>query len=240
MRAVQRGSVVPLSEQIRQALVAAIENGELLPDQQLPTESQLAGQFGVSLAPVRTALGQLEQAGAIRKVRGRGSFVAPHAPSIEIGATPSIIDALRRSGEPFSIEMTDRRVVDAPQWVCAEHHEPVVRTVVLQRLVTVRDTPSAIAESWFPYPDFADLLEAPAFDQDVSLSDYLRQRHGIDHAERRGRVALTAAEPDVGAMLDLPLATPLLEITVISATQGRVGECARITYRPSAFQFTFR
>ena len=58
--------------EIKRALVA----GELEPGSRLPTELELAERLGVSRGPVREAIKVLEALGAVRIVRGDGTYVA--------------------------------------------------------------------------------------------------------------------------------------------------------------------
>ena len=67
---------VLLYEKILQYLKDKINKKELLPGDRLPTEMELAQEFGVSRITSKRALEELRSAGIIYRVRGRGSFVA--------------------------------------------------------------------------------------------------------------------------------------------------------------------
>jgi GntR family trehalose operon transcriptional repressor len=56
-------------------LVNQIEQGTLPPDSKLPSENELAVQYGTSRETVRKALHLLSQHGYIHKIKGKGSFV---------------------------------------------------------------------------------------------------------------------------------------------------------------------
>lgn len=56
-------------------LVNQIEKGLLPPDSKLPSENELAIQYGTSRETVRKALHLLSQQGYIHKIKGKGSFV---------------------------------------------------------------------------------------------------------------------------------------------------------------------
>ena len=73
--AVQRQSPMPLHHQIKVALLHGIEEGWLEPGRQLPRERELAEFLGVSLAPVRQAMADLNKEGYLDRSRGRGTFV---------------------------------------------------------------------------------------------------------------------------------------------------------------------
>lgn len=70
-------SSADLSAQIAQSIKAAIINGDLIVDQRLPSESELADQFKVSRPTVREALKRLAAQSLIRTQRGAtgGAFV---------------------------------------------------------------------------------------------------------------------------------------------------------------------
>jgi len=67
----------PLHIQARQHLLNLIEEGTYEPGEQLPSESNLAAQLGISRPTLREALFNLEQEGVIVRKHGVGTFVAP-------------------------------------------------------------------------------------------------------------------------------------------------------------------
>ena len=70
-------SRIPIFEQIKAGLARLIYLGVLGPDEQLPAVRTLAGQLGVNPNTVQKAYEQLEAAGLIYPVTGRGNFVRP-------------------------------------------------------------------------------------------------------------------------------------------------------------------
>ncbi|MFC5649663.1 GntR family transcriptional regulator [Paenibacillus solisilvae] len=65
----------PLYMVIMEGLKEKIRSGEYVPDQQLPTEVELAEQSGVSRITSKRALIELEREGLIYRIRGSGSYV---------------------------------------------------------------------------------------------------------------------------------------------------------------------
>jgi DNA-binding GntR family transcriptional regulator len=53
----------------------AIESGDLRPGEPLPSEAALAKQYGVSRGTARHALAELEGAGLVEPIHGKGRFV---------------------------------------------------------------------------------------------------------------------------------------------------------------------
>jgi GntR family transcriptional regulator len=72
---------VPIYVQLREQFLRIMGAGGLQPGDQMPTMRQVAVALRVDLNTVRHAYDELERAGAVTLVRGRGSFVAePPAP----------------------------------------------------------------------------------------------------------------------------------------------------------------
>jgi GntR family transcriptional regulator len=70
-------SRIPIFEQIKAGLARLIYLGVLAPDKQLPTVRALAEHLAVNPNTVQKAYAQLEAAGLIYPVTGRGNFVRP-------------------------------------------------------------------------------------------------------------------------------------------------------------------
>jgi GntR family transcriptional regulator len=72
---------VPIYVQLREQFLQIMGAGRLSPGDQMPTMRQVAVALRIDLNTVRHAYDELERAGAVTLVRGRGSFVAePPAP----------------------------------------------------------------------------------------------------------------------------------------------------------------
>ena len=70
---------IPVYVHIKRQLKNQIESGELPEGSRIPSELDLARQYGVSRNPTRQAMRDLEQEGYVTRAPGRGSFVAPPA-----------------------------------------------------------------------------------------------------------------------------------------------------------------
>lgn len=75
---------VPLYEQLYNYVVSEISAGRLRPGDRVPSEKQLAEQFGVSRITSKRALERLMQDGVIERMRGRGSFVSSRANAAQL------------------------------------------------------------------------------------------------------------------------------------------------------------
>lgn len=74
---ISNNSSVPIYEQIENAIKEAIFSNELKEEDMLPSVRNLANELKISFLTVKRAYDELEQAGFIKTVQGKGSFVAP-------------------------------------------------------------------------------------------------------------------------------------------------------------------
>lgn len=72
----QQLTAQPLYGQVRAQLLERIRNGAWMVGDSLPNENALAKQFGVSVGTVRKAIEGLETNGLVKRIQGRGTYVA--------------------------------------------------------------------------------------------------------------------------------------------------------------------
>ena len=70
---IRHDSATPVTVQV----AADIDAGRLAPDTRLPSEAELATQYGVARVTVRRAIAQLRDRGKVVTVHGRGTYVVP-------------------------------------------------------------------------------------------------------------------------------------------------------------------
>lgn len=86
-----------LVDTVYRAILNGVADGTYAPNDRLPSEHDLAGQFGVSRPVVRSALDRLRREGTIVSRRGAGSFVRVSEAKQTLGFAPveSIADIQR-------------------------------------------------------------------------------------------------------------------------------------------------
>ncbi len=76
---IRHDSATPVTVQVAADIEADINAGRLAPDTRLPSEAELAAQYGVARVTVRRAIALLRDSGKLVTVHGRGSYVTPEA-----------------------------------------------------------------------------------------------------------------------------------------------------------------
>lgn len=77
-------STTPIYTQIRNAVIKAVADGELLAGEQLPSIRALAQALGVNLHTVNKAYAQLADEGFVQMRRGLGAVVATEMPTADL------------------------------------------------------------------------------------------------------------------------------------------------------------
>ncbi|WP_342364385.1 FadR/GntR family transcriptional regulator [Terrarubrum flagellatum] len=100
MMATAKGKV-RLARQVIDQIADRIQTGLMKEGDQLPTESELEAQFGVSRTVVREAIAELRASGFVEPIQGKGVFVRNPAKSqrfiltpVEIGNIPQTLELL--------------------------------------------------------------------------------------------------------------------------------------------------
>src|SRR5215469_5290917 len=78
-------SALPVYEQLREQVKAALGRGELRRGEQLPSVRDVAASLGINPNTVNRAYSELERDGIVATKRGRGTFVTPKRAGEEVG-----------------------------------------------------------------------------------------------------------------------------------------------------------
>lgn len=127
-----------LGERVRAELESMILTGRVKVNEQLPTETDLATQFGVSRTVIREAINRLEAQGFVRARIGSGSFVVPFEVN-HIKAAVTRFAMLNTQRDVF-LHLLDLRSVIESETVArlAKTREPAAMKQVTEALQTMR------------------------------------------------------------------------------------------------------
>jgi GntR family transcriptional regulator len=199
------------------------------PGDPLPSEAELATQFGVSRMTARQAVQNLAAEGLVQRRRGAGTFVTPRRPiHRHEGSLMSFTEDMRRRGMKASSRLLEAGLRPATTADLEALHLPDgARVVAISRLRLADGVPLAIEHAALP-SDCAGVL---ADDLETgSLHDSLVARGfvpAISRAWIRARVATAA----VARLLEIPPRSALLvERRIIYDTDGQPLEHTESAY----------
>lgn len=128
---------------LRSQLLGEIALGRFRPGDILPSEHQLAEMMRVSRTTVRQTLGDLEREGHVRRVQGKGTFVAERAheePTARTASFALIVPDVATGYYPTLVAGFDRAAAESgrPIVVCNSNNEVDKQANQLMRLIDQR------------------------------------------------------------------------------------------------------
>ena len=224
---------VPRYYQIAAAMRARIERGDFRPNDAIPSERTLSGEFGVSRMTVRHAVQTLLEEGAVYRDPRRGTFVAEPRLEFPVG---SFTEAILRSGRrPDAIVLRADETVPSDLVRRALRLTAGGRVVYVQRLRSADGEPIAIENSYL----VADYCQG-ILDHDLTSSIWavLREHFAIDVVRADAKIEAIALADNDAALLGCPPGRPaiLLYRTVFDRL-ARPVEFARDIYRGDRAEF---
>lgn len=180
MRAeIDRDIPLPLYYQLEKIIKDAINDGELVAGDSLPTETELMEIYNISRATVRHAMQNLENEGYLRKERAKGTFIK--IPPVErkfLSNLKCFSEEMQRKGIPHGTKVLGKEIINANPMVAEKLQIPVGADVLfLKRMRTVDESPVLIVESYLPYDLFPG-IESVDFNT-ASLYDTMESRYNV-------------------------------------------------------------
>lgn len=231
---VSRRSPVPLYQQIEEDLRRRIAEGDLPPLTQLPSEVELADEFGVSRMTARRAVEELANSGLVFRRLGKGTFVASPKITHKLSTSASFTAVMDSHGIPHQTRVLGTAIVAAPPHVAlALELPPETAVIYIRRVRDVAGAPAAHHEAYVP-GRYASIREE---DLEGSLTDLMRKA-GAAVASATDWVEATAADLEMAEILSVEEGSPLLRVEGTGfSTDGRPVRYSRALYRGDRFRF---
>lgn len=85
-----------MPDRVTQALLELIRGGSYPPKSRLPSEAEMAQQFGVSRTVIREAVSRLKSEGLVESHQGRGVFVRELGLNAPFRIDPTVVDSIQQ------------------------------------------------------------------------------------------------------------------------------------------------
>jgi len=210
----------PLAERLEDILQKRLREGFYAPGSRMPSESDLAEEFGISRATVRTVLAKLAARGLVLRRHGEGTYVNAHVHEAltHFGNVWDFNVLIESSGFTPAIRLLARESRPATEAEArALALEPGAMLFSFWRLFYADDRPVILANNIFPAALFRQPLEA--VDGARHIRDLLR-----DYCRREIAFAITdvhAVETNAlaAAHLGKSLGSPILALDIAFYSQ---------------------
>jgi DNA-binding GntR family transcriptional regulator len=235
--------VLPKYLQVANHYRDQIVSGALPPGVEIPSERQLAAEWGISRPTATRALAALRNQGLVEARQGSGTFVREQT-QLYRRARDRYIRS-RESGRIYApgerAEIVAAELAEMPPWVADTFGvEPGSSGIRRHRITYADDEPSEASTSWFPesLADMAPKLLQRARIRAGTLA-YVEQTSG--RAAKYARDQLSARLATAGERAELGLsgrtAAALVVRHVVFDSSDRPLECVEAVYPPDRWTF---
>lgn len=185
-------------EQVYNWLRSMIETNKFDEGTRLPTEEEIAAQFGISRMTVRKAMETLVDEGMIVRIKRKGTFLSNAYANREnffydLNSIVSFENISKGKNVKTSYRVYENKVIEASPKVttelCLPNNSLVIR---ICRIISANGKPAFLEKSYFPYPQFKDVL-----DQDFNKPNILNSV-----IQSRGKDLACATQTLIAGLLD--------------------------------------
>lgn len=211
---IDRDDSVPLYQQVRREILAAIGDGRLPVHAKLASERELTGIFGVSRITVRQAIQDLVQQGILKSQPGKGFFVSPEPPAgFELHLLKSFTATALAGGRTAGSRLLEARIYNAPVEITRPLFlGPGAEVILLRRLRLLDGEPVLVQSDWLPLSVAPTLLDLDWTVDNRSLYGELRGRFHVH--PKGGQTTLGARLASAEEARLLELAEPAAVLTL--------------------------
>ncbi len=217
----------PLYRQIADSLRAEIEAGQLAPDAQLPTETELQQRFSASRNTIRDAIKSLIMIGLVETRPGQGTFVAGRIEPLTTVLSGRSTGTGEMSELDMYISMKESKgrhldVTDPQVGIQRARDELAIQLGVAkgqpvisrQQRLSIDDIPWSMQTTFYPM-EFVNkgalrLIEEAHIEEGVPA--YLRDAIGVTQNSSRDLIMARAPDRDEAAFFGLSGQVPVFEI----------------------------
>lgn len=224
---------------VARELIGRIANGDLGPGARVPSERELASQYGISRMTARAALNLLGQRGLIERRDRSGTFVSLPKVRLDLSAVAGFSARLLRQGITPGAEVIEARTSRADEMDDAVAQALGVggqeNVHVLIRRRTGNGVPLALEASYFPASLCPELLE---HDLTGSMYELLHEKYGLAPVRLHQEVEVTQLDSSHAAKLGVRRDLMVLQVLRTAwHADGRPFEFARDIYRGDRLVF---
>lgn len=237
MQRLDKDSHLPIYIQIKNIILAEIRSGSIKPEEQIPSEADLAKLNGVSRLTARSAVTQLVDEGHLVRIRGQGTFVS--RPRVESSASSSndFLTDMTRKGYAVKTELLSAREMPAAASIQdALLLSPGESLFCLRRRRWVNNEAIVVLESYIPTGICAGLLDKDF--EKRSLYEILKTDYALVLTEARERLEALVADEQLADELRVQRGAALLFSTrKAMLASGRPVEFTKCWYRGDRYAF---
>ncbi|PKO54690.1 MAG: GntR family transcriptional regulator, partial [Betaproteobacteria bacterium HGW-Betaproteobacteria-19] len=206
--------------QIKTLILQALESGEWLPGQAIPSEQELAARFSVSQGTVRKAIDEMAADNLLVRKQGKGTYVASHNDPRALFRFLRLVPMDGDLSHPQSVPLDCWRAKAGQEASKMLAIEPGAQIIILRRLLKFAQKPVVIDEIYLPGEVFQGLNLETLQGWNGSLYSLFESRFGLRMIRAQERIRAVAADRSTSEALRVAEGTPLLSVERVTYTYG--------------------
>ena len=202
-------SPIPLYRQLALRLREDIDSGDIAVRQKIPSENELAREYGIGRPTVRQATDLLVREGILQRRRGAGTFVLPPTRRIDLFSLAGTSAALKQLSLPVQIDLLSpqRQVTGSERLPSNLVGKPVYEVRRLSRI----DNEPVLLE--ILYLDAALFAGLEAIDlEDASLSQIAREHYFLEATSAEQDFEIVDTDRETSGLLEVDIGSPVLKL----------------------------
>lgn len=228
---------LPITYQLAQLIRSDIVRGTSPPGCRLPTEVQLAIDYGVSVITVQRALKELEDEGLIERHRGRGTFVADRPRNLATPKAPSALELMFSDEFEADTEILEKKLVATPEHLKSRFVDSD-KLICIKRLAKIQGRPWSYS-THYVLPEFGKKMTLAQLKR-YPLFRILRDLFGLPLHNVEINLEAVTPPMEISRILEAdPLAPVLLFNGALFAPDERLVHMPEIYFRGDRFTFRF-
>jgi GntR family transcriptional regulator len=202
-------SPIPLYRQLALRLREDIDSGDIAVRQKIPSENELAREYGIGRPTVRQATDLLVREGIVQRRRGAGTFVLPPTRRIDLFSLAGTSAALKELSLPVKIELLAlQRQVTGPEILPSNLvGKPVYEVRRLSRI----DSEPVLLEILYLDATLFSGLESIDL-ENASLSKIAREHYFLEATSAEQDFEIVETDRDTSRLLEVETGSPVLKL----------------------------
>ncbi len=197
----------PFYQQLKDKIIDDIESGKLKHGDKLPSERELAEQYGISRMTARHTLSILEREGVVERRVGAGTFITNYKIEMDFITFNSFTRTMLGRGLTPSTQVLSIKKSPVKQGIANKLHISVgEEIVIIKRLRNVNGIPISIEESFIPY-QFCPGIDL-RITNNHSLYQMLESEYGITLVKAKEYMKVKLAEESESKLLRIRSESP--------------------------------
>jgi GntR family transcriptional regulator len=233
---IDKNSPIPIYHQLEEFIKAQIDNGDLQPDEAIPSERVYADMFQISRMTIRQALTNLVNDGYLYRQKGKGTFVNKKKVEQRLQGLTSFTEDMKERGFTPGSKLVSFEIIPSGREI-AERLKLRENTPVyeIKRVRLADNVPMALETTYLPANLVKGLTEEII---NQSLYQYIEDKLSLTIHEATQQIEASIAKDQELRLLEIEKGSPVLLILRSSYLEdGTPFEFVKSAYRADRYKF---